>query len=117
LPSQGVKRHDIKEAARRTVDKPRAVREKLRNNCQESLNITAGIHHDVDKMKIELRKAKFRLEGELQRLKEEKGSLSQAQDSLEKELNSEIERATRKIDCRQKLCIFNSGFWRYLGRE
>ncbi|CRG85665.1 Putative leucine-rich repeat-containing protein DDB_G0290503 [Talaromyces islandicus] len=47
-----------------------------------------------DQEKIELRKAKLRLENELQRLSDEKKSLTETRDSLEKELNAEIERST-----------------------
>ncbi|EAW09522.1 putative spindle-pole body protein (Pcp1) [Aspergillus clavatus NRRL 1] len=47
-----------------------------------------------DREKIDLRKSALRLEGELKRLKDDKVSLMEAKESLEKQLSSEIERAT-----------------------
>ncbi|KAN0069814.1 hypothetical protein V8E54_012120 [Elaphomyces granulatus] len=52
-------------------------------------------HRGVDQEKIELRKSKLRVESELQRLREERTSLVEVKESLEKELNSEVERATK----------------------
>ncbi|KAH8693003.1 putative spindle-pole body protein [Talaromyces proteolyticus] len=47
-----------------------------------------------DQEKIDLRKAKLRLENELQRLGYEKTTLQDARNSLETELNAELERST-----------------------
>ncbi|KAE8351029.1 hypothetical protein BDV28DRAFT_137975 [Aspergillus coremiiformis] len=47
-----------------------------------------------DKEKVELRKSSLRLEGELKRLREEKSSLLEAKEALEKQLSSEVGRAT-----------------------
>ncbi|RJE23453.1 spindle-pole body protein [Aspergillus sclerotialis] len=47
-----------------------------------------------DREKIELRKTTLRLENELKRLKEDKPSLLEEKEALEKQLASEIERAT-----------------------
>jgi chromosome segregation ATPase len=48
----------------------------------------------LDKEKVELRKSSLRLEGELKRLREEKSSLLEAKEMLEKQLSSEVEKAT-----------------------
>ncbi|KAI2886315.1 hypothetical protein CBS11852_8006 [Aspergillus niger] len=46
-----------------------------------------------DKEKVDLRKSVLRLEGEVRRLKEDRSSLLEAKETLEKQLSAEIERA------------------------
>jgi chromosome segregation ATPase len=46
-----------------------------------------------DKEKVELRKTSLRLESELKRLKDDKSSLLEVKEALEKQLNHEVERA------------------------
>ncbi|KAL2003290.1 hypothetical protein VTN02DRAFT_4411 [Thermoascus thermophilus] len=72
-----------------------AERDELQSQLNSVQTQVDGTHR-VDQEKVELRKAKLRLEGEINRLKDERNALMEAKDSLERELNSEIERATEE---------------------
>ncbi|OJJ51403.1 hypothetical protein ASPZODRAFT_379486 [Penicilliopsis zonata CBS 506.65] len=68
-------------------------RDELQAQLDQAQN-QAGNTHQFDKEKVDLRKSKLRLESEVTRLKEERSSLVKAKESIETQLNAEIERAT-----------------------
>ncbi|KAH1661553.1 hypothetical protein KXX15_001140 [Aspergillus fumigatus] len=91
LANAHVELHDL----RTSVAELEAERDELQSqldNVKEQVGDTARF----DREKIDLRKSTLRLEGEVKRLKDDKASLLEAKESLEKQLSSEIERATQE---------------------
>ncbi|KAF7128490.1 hypothetical protein CNMCM5793_003278 [Aspergillus hiratsukae] len=89
LANAHVELHDL----RTSVAELEAERDELQNqldNVKDQFDDTTRF----DREKIDLRKSALRLEGEVKRLKDDKASLLEAKESLEKQLSSEIERAT-----------------------
>lgn len=89
LTNANVELHNL----RTSTSEIEAERDMLQKEIDRIGSKTTGDRH-FDQEKIELRKAKLRLENELHRLHDEKKSLTEARDSLENELNAEIERST-----------------------
>lgn len=89
LASANVELHNL----RTSTAEAEAERDLLQNELNQIQSKSNG-SNDFDHEKVELRKAKLRLENELQRLKDEKTSLAAARKSIEDALNAEIERST-----------------------
>ncbi|KAL4810084.1 hypothetical protein BDV18DRAFT_52822 [Aspergillus unguis] len=88
LANAHVELHDLK-TARAEIE---AERDDLQAQLDEVQN-QVGETTKFDKEKTELRKSSLRLENELKRLKEDKMSLLETKDTLENQLNAEVERA------------------------
>lgn len=89
LANAHVELHDL----RTSVVEIEAERDELQSQLDQ-------VQHQVDdttrfdREKVELRKSALRFESELKRLKDDKSSLLEAKEAVEKQLGSEIERAT-----------------------
>ncbi|KAF7178585.1 hypothetical protein CNMCM7691_007397 [Aspergillus felis] len=90
LANAHVELHDL----RTSVAELEAERDELQNQLDNVKNQDDTTRFDREK--IDLRKSALRLEGEVKRLKDDKASLLEAKESLEKQLSSEIERATQE---------------------
>ncbi|EEP81973.1 predicted protein [Uncinocarpus reesii 1704] len=77
---------------RATIPDLKADRDELRSQLNR-IHGQVDETYRLDQEKLELRKAKLRLESELKRLKEEKGLLVEAKTALRNELDNEVERA------------------------
>lgn len=89
LANSNVELHNL----RTSIAEVEAERDELQSQLKRVQTKGVGTS-SFDQEKIELRKSKLRLESELEHLREEKATLTQARDSFEMELNAEIERAT-----------------------
>lgn len=110
LANAHVEMHDL----RTTISEIEAERVELRAQIDRLQNLDDTT--SFDREKVELRKASSRLENELKRLRDDKSSLLEAKDTLEKQLSSEIERAaadegrlSAEIDRLQDKLLTSSG--------
>ncbi|PYI07509.1 spindle-pole body protein [Aspergillus sclerotiicarbonarius CBS 121057] len=89
LANAHVELHDLRTSAAEIEaerDELQAQLDQMQNQVDDTTRF--------DKEKVDLRKSALRLEGEVRRLKDDKSSLLEAKETLEKQLSTEIERAT-----------------------
>ncbi|KAI9738177.1 MAG: hypothetical protein M1834_008675 [Cirrosporium novae-zelandiae] len=119
-------KHKLQDDLRKANSDLQSLRTSFREMEAERDEVKSQLHQmedqvdetfKVDQEKMDLRKAKLRLEGDVARLREERKALIERGEAAEKDLQVEMERANEEeahleaelVDLRQKLVVLSEG--------